>query len=116
MNIGTDIVKINRFKKLSTNKTFMNKVFLHDELQYIESKNYNIDTIAGLFAAKEAFLKAIKMGINNYSLKDIQISHDNNNAPYILLHSTLKNILINKHIDLSISHDGNYAIAIVIIF
>ena len=116
MSIGVDIVNINRFKKLQINENFMNKFFTSNELNYIKSKDNNTATIAGLYAAKEAFLKSIKMGINNYPLADIEINHNDNNAPYISLHNEIKNNFNYKNIEVSISHDGDYAIATVIVF
>ncbi len=114
MNIGVDLVDVNRFEKLKTDEIFMKKVFLSSELEYIQSRNNNTATIAGIYAAKEALLKALKMGINNYPLKDIEIMHDSNNSPYIVLHNDIKQNC-SKEIDVSISHDGDYAIATVII-
>ena len=116
MLIGTDIVDINRFKNLVHKSTFMNKVFTEQELDYIISRSNNLSTIAGMYAAKEAFLKANKKGINHYPLKDIEIIHDENNAPYILLHHDIMNDLSKKKWDVSISHDKNYAISTVIIY
>lgn len=113
MTNGIDIVQINRFEKLKTNTTFMNNTFNQRELEYIEKRNYINSTIAGMFAAKEAFLKALKKGIDNCSLKNIEITHDSNNCPEILLHNELKNL--NHNINVSISHDGEYAIASVIL-
>ena len=56
------------------------------------------------------------MGINNYSMLDIEIIHDNNRAPYIKLHGQLKKTYSNiENMSLSISHDDYYAIAIVTI-
>lgn len=109
---GIDLVDINRFEKLKIDKNFMNKIFSNNEIAYINKSFGASSTIAGMFAAKEAFLKANKKGINNYSLKDIEISHDDNNAPSIILHNDLKNIKY-KSISLSISHEKEYAIAIV---
>ena len=108
---GIDLVKIDRFEKLKNNNSFMNKTFTKKELEYINFRDNNTSTIAGLYASKEAFLKALKKGLNYCPLKDIEILH-NNNAPYIVFHneSSIKNI------SLSISHDGDYAIAIVSIF
>lgn len=114
MKNGIDLVKINRFEKLKTNNTFMNNVFNENELNYIKRSNYNNSTIAGLYAAKEAFLKALKLGINNYSLKNIEITHNENNCPEIILHNELQQL--NYNISLSISHDDDYAIASVIIY
>ena len=114
MEVGIDLVEISRFKDKLSNTSFISSIFNQQEIEYI-SKHNSLDTIAGLFAAKEALLKALKKGINNYSLKDIEITHDDNNAPSIILHNNLKNDFDIKHISLSISHDGNYATAIVLI-
>ena len=111
---GIDIVKIERFDTLKNNSSLMKSIFTENEIKYINSRNNNSSTIAGLYAAKEAFLKAIKKGINDYSLKDIEISHDNNNAPFIILNNLLKDKYSNYSV--SISHDGEYAIASVILF
>lgn len=113
---GIDIVQISRFDKLKENKTFMNNVFNDKELEYINKRNNNSNTIAGLYASKEAFLKAIKKGINDYSLKDIEISHNDNNAPFIILHNELDKLYNSNNISLSISHDGDYGIAIASYF
>lgn len=110
---GIDLIKIERFSKLITNEKFMNSIFTIQELEYIKKCNNNLATIAGLFASKEAFLKAIKKGIQNYSIKDIEISHDKNNAPFIILHNQIKKDFPIENLSLSISHDGDYAIAIV---
>lgn len=109
---GIDIVKIDRFEKLINNSNFLNNNFNENELKYLEIHN-STATLAGLFAAKEAFLKALKKGINNYSLKNIEITHDDNNAPSIILHNDLEDICDINNISVSISHDGDYAISIV---
>ena len=114
MQTGIDLVKIDSFTKLMDNETFINNNFNESEINYLHD-HYSTQTLAGLYASKEALLKALKKGINNYSLKDIEIIHDDNNAPSILLHNSLKNDFDIKHISLSISHDGNYATAIVLI-
>ena len=107
---GIDLVKIDRFNDLKNDKKFMNKIFTKKEIDYIAFRNNETSTIAGLFAAKEACLKALKKGIDKCPLKDIEISHENN-APFIIFHNKLKDTISNC--SLSISHDGDYAIAIV---
>lgn len=110
---GIDLIKIDRLKNVINKETFFTKNFSNKELAYIKSCNQNISTIAGIFAAKEAFLKALKKGIDAIPLKDIEINHDKNNAPYISIPSKyLKDISV-KNIALSISHDTDYAIAMV---
>ena len=106
---GIDIVKIDRFNDLINNKNFMNKNFNEQEIIYIDN---NIETVAGFFASKEALLKALKKGINNYNLKDIEIVHDSNKAPFFVFYNELDELNKNN-ISLSISHNGDYAVAIV---
>ena len=68
----------------------MKSIFNTNELEYIKKSNNSSKTIAGLYASKEAFLKSLKMGINNYSLLDIEIIHDYNRCPSIILHGQIK--------------------------
>lgn len=110
---GVDIVKIDRFNNIKENNTLLNNIFNNNEITYLEKRKYNTHTIAGMFAAKEAFLKSIKKGINDYSLKDIEISHNEDNAPFIILHNILNEKFKNNKFSLSISHDGDYAVAFV---
>lgn len=116
MNIGVDIVYIKRFSNILEKKHLLNKMFSSNEIEYIKSRNYHIDTISGIFAAKEALLKSLKIGIDKYPLTDIEILHSDNGAPYIKLNSYILNDYSNKSFDVSISHDGDYVISTVISF
>lgn len=110
MSNGIDIVYINRFKDLINNEKFLSNNFTSNEIKYI---NNSLTTMAGIYAAKEAFLKAIKKGINSYPLNLIEIYHIDN-APYIKVRKEIKETF-DKETSLSISHDKEYAIAIVTI-
>ncbi len=111
---GIDIVKIDRFKNLITNEKFLELNFNEREINYIKKYNNSLSTMAGIYAGKEAFLKSLKKGINDYSLKDIMITHDDNGAPIINIKGKLKEDYQINSISLSISHDGNYAVASVL--
>ena len=60
---GIDLAEIKRFDELKNDPKFMNHFFLEGELEYIKKSNNSSSTIAGIYSAKEAFLKAIKKGI-----------------------------------------------------
>ncbi len=109
---GIDLVEISKFDSLLNDKAFIDKVFNKEEMDYI-NKHYAAQTMAGLYASKEAMLKAMKKGINNYSLKDVLILHEDSGAPYIVLQGDIQRDYKLDNISLSISHDGLYAIAIV---
>lgn len=100
--IGTDIVKISRMEKSIKNESFLRRVFTEKEIEYCKgTENY-----AGIFAAKEAYFKAIGTGITA-PMTSIEILHNDRGKPYL-------NGISNC--DVSISHDGDYAIATVIIW
>ncbi len=113
-SVGIDLLYVNRFEKYKNNQKFLNKIFTDTELNFLKGKNYNNHTMAGIFCAKEAFLKSIKKGIDSYSLKDIEVVHDESGAPELLLHNEL-NKYNSCNISVSISHDNEYATAIVLI-
>jgi holo-[acyl-carrier protein] synthase len=102
VKIGTDIVKISRIAKSIENNHFKERVFTKSEIEYCKTAQ----SFAGIFATKEAYLKAIGTGINT-DLNKIEVLHNEKGKPYL-------NGLANT--DVSISHDGEYAIATVIIF
>lgn len=100
--IGTDIVKISRIEKSIKSDAFLKKVFTEREREYCKSA----ESFAGIFACKEAYSKALGIGIK-MPLTDIEILHNDNGKPYI-------NGVVNC--DVSISHDGEYAIATVVVW
>ena len=57
--IGNDIVLISRIEKSIKSPSFLNKVFTENERLYCKK----VENFAGLFAAKEAYFKALGTGI-----------------------------------------------------
>jgi holo-[acyl-carrier protein] synthase len=109
--IGIDTVKIERIRKFQ--ERFGDKAlekFLNTEEIKLAK---NINTISGFYAAKEAISKALGVGISQQcSFFDIKIYKDERGAPYF----TLSRDIIERYeiinTSLSITHDGEYAIAI----
>ncbi len=101
--LGIDIVYLPEFEKKLKNLS-MDKVFLSNEL----SQNKSSESLAGIFAAKEAFFKAIG---SKMSWLDVWIEKTKEGKPFI------KSVLIkeNQKTEVSISHAGDYVIAVVII-
>ena len=111
-SIGTDIVKINRIKKLSSNKKFLNKIFTIKEIKYCFSYKDSHIHFSGKYAGKEAVKKALLSNktINNIGLKDIEILNKKDKSPYAIVH-----LLKDLKCSISISHDGDYAIAFALL-
>lgn len=118
VGIGTDIVETNRIQKaINKNSRFIAKVFTKEEIKYFEQRKYNIQTISGMFAAKEAISKALGTGVRGFSLHDIEVLHDELNKPIVRLSSYVeqKYKLVNYKFHLTISHSDNNAIAFAIL-
>lgn len=100
---GIDLVYLPRFKKSLKNggEEFLRRVFLNDEL-----KNQQIDHLAGIFAAKEAVVKALDLPKDSWH--DILITHQKNGNPLVQF-PTYHLLLLTS--SLSISHDKDYVIA-----
>lgn len=114
MKIGTDIVEIKRIER-SIEKfgdNFKKRFLSSDEIK-IATKT---ESLAGFWAAKEAISKALGCGIGaRLSFADIIISKDPQGAPYFKLSEWAQSIHGIKESSLSISHDGGFAIAVVVI-
>ncbi|WP_428910560.1 holo-ACP synthase [Niallia sp. Krafla_26] len=110
--IGLDIVEIKRIKKiLQRHQKFVDRILTEQEKEKYKglTGHRQIEFLAGRYAAKEAFSKAIGTGIGEkVSFLDIEIENDQYGKPLIRKP-------VNQGIHLSISHSSDYAVAQVII-
>ena len=110
--VGIDIVEIKRFKDVK--QSFVNRVFSEKEIEYFASKSLPEQSMAGNFAAKEAFSKAIGTGIRGFDIKDVEILRNNLGMPYIKLNPPLNEKYEKYCFDVSISHEKDFAVSIVV--
>ena len=82
--------------------SFRKKVFTENEIMHCKTA----ESFAGIFAAKEAYFKALGTGIK-FPITDVEVAYDENGKPYL-------NRIENS--DLSVSHDNEYAVATVILW
>jgi len=114
MKVGTDIIHIQRIESLlkKFGEKFKSKFLNESEIKLVR----RVESIAGFWAAKEAIAKALGCGIGaELSFHDIILSKDSKGAPFFLLSDKAQKIHQIQHSSLSISHDGGFAIAVVII-
>ena len=74
--------------------------------------------MAGNWAAKESFAKALGTGVEGFSLSEVEILRDDMGAPYIRLCGNAKGIAdeMGLAFSVSISHTDDLATAVVIAF
>ncbi len=118
MLIGIDILDVMRMEKFIQNERFLENYFTSYEAMYVSQTMRKTQSLAGIFCAKEAFLKALGIGINNgIDLNEIEISHDKNGKPFVKLSDNAKIILTTfgvTDVQISISHTDEVCTAICI--
>lgn len=110
--VGIDLVFIPRIAALLKKGPFLQRYFTDSEIAYFQ-KSENPNVLAGNFAVKEAFSKALGTGIRGFSLKDVEVLRDDLGKPVIYLHGSLARRKF-RFLECSISHDGDYATALVV--
>ena len=84
--IGTDIVSVDRIKKSSKNKNFLERIFCKEEISKCRRLINSNNCYAKRFAAKEAFAKALGTGISNgINFNEIIVMNEKNGKPFIKL-------------------------------
>jgi holo-[acyl-carrier protein] synthase len=118
--IGTDITSIPRIERLIERygSHFLEKVYSGEEIDRGKKLRKSGSFFAGRFAAREAFLKALGIGIGSgIPLREISVSSNNNGKPVFNLSPRVRNILRNRNIlqvHLSITHESGLAQAVVV--
>lgn len=118
---GIDILKIDRIITKAQNEQFIINTFTDAEISYSKKRSSNVSenkkyqTLAGIYCAKEAVLKALGVGIEKLEyLKQIEVTHESSGRPKVCVSRNVLSIIQEmgiENIDISISHDGDYAIA-----
>jgi holo-[acyl-carrier protein] synthase len=104
--IGIDIVEVSRIEGAVDRfgDRFLNRVFTEDELGYVKGKKNMYQSLAGRFAAKEAFMKALGRGL---PWREIGVS-ETGGRPFIIYRG-------ERYEGISISHEKAYAVSVVMI-
>ncbi len=115
--IGNDIIEIKRIEKaVCDTPSFLTRLFTENEITTFGAKKKS-ESIAGVFAAKEAVAKALGTGFSGFSPRDIEILKNVNGKPYVVLHNgayetAKKQSVAVVHV--GISHSEHYASAVAV--
>jgi holo-[acyl-carrier protein] synthase len=121
IGIGIDTVSIPRIEKLVREKgqPFLRKIFSDAEIGEGLKRRKNAQFFAARFAAREAFVKALGTGFaRNVSPRDITVKKGYRGKPALSFSARTQKLLEARGVErchMSISHDGDYAQAIVIL-
>ena len=116
LKCGIDAARISRLAEINPRikKRFIQRVYTEREQSQAKGKD---DTLASLFAVKEAASKALGTGIGKVAWRDIEVLHRPSGEPKIKLHGFAKKVARYKNLTkwaVSITHEGYLAIASVV--
>jgi holo-[acyl-carrier protein] synthase len=118
LGVGIDLVYVPRIRRLvdTYEERFLKRVFTFEEIQYARIKKNPYQALAGAFAVKEAFYKALG-GYSGFHFQEVTLVREKpSGKPFLKLSGRAEEIFHKKggqKIDLSLSHDFDYTIAIV---
>lgn len=121
VNVGIDLVEVNRFAGVARRRgeRFLQRVFTERELEDAGRGPARYEKLAARFAAKEAVLKALGIGLRNVSFKDVEIlsSRDpsERGKPMVAMGPRLSSVAEKRGIScvaVSLTHVGTLASAV----
>lgn len=113
---GCDLVEVARVKKAAEREGFRRRAFSEKELSRFSEMPSPYESMAGTWAAKEAFAKALRTGVRGFSLNEITVAHDGLGAPYFILEGCAAKCAEGLRFSLSISHTKEYAQAFCVAY
>ena len=112
--LGIDIIKVERIAAALKRfgDRFPRRVLTEREQRYVRNRPQNF---AGRWAAKEAVSKVLGLGVRGVGWRDIEIERLPTGQPSVRLHGRARaraEQLGMDRVAVSISHEGDYAVAI----
>ena len=119
--IGVDLAMIPRMRKVIErwDDRFLRRVFTEEEIAYCQRRRDPVPHLAARFAAKEAGLKALGTGLRmGVRWKELEVRRERGQAPTLVLSGRTQALARAKGATrafLSLTHDGDYALAQVVL-
>jgi holo-[acyl-carrier protein] synthase len=115
MAIGIDVIVISRVKKVLQKhpERFLRRVYTPEEVAFCRGR---VHELAARFAAKEAVMKALGTGARGLAWREIEILPNRRGKPLVYLHGLARQRgekIGMRGIDVSLTHEGDLAIAVV---
>jgi holo-[acyl-carrier protein] synthase len=118
IGIGTDLVELDRFRlALARTPRLLDRLFSVEERAYAERRHDPTERYAARFAAKEAVLKAMGVGLWRCPLRDIEVVRSESGQPSVVLHGKAAEVAAEVGVRewrLTLTHTATVAQAIAV--
>jgi len=118
IGIGVDLCEVDRMRAaLERTPTLRDRVFTDRERAYCDERRDPTERYAARFAAKEAVLKAMGLGLGACGWHEIEVARAESGAPAIVLHGRARELAAERGIRswrLTMTHTHRLAEAIAV--
>jgi holo-[acyl-carrier protein] synthase len=118
VGVGTDLVEIERFRLAVQRRARLpERLFSDDERAYALRHRDPVPRLAARFAAKEAVMKALGVGLGAFKLRDVEVVRRRGGAPMVGLHGKAAVLADERGVTswhLSLTHSESMAMAVAI--
>jgi holo-[acyl-carrier protein] synthase len=118
VGLGTDLVDVARFRlALGRRATLAERIFTPDERSYCESQHDPAESFAARFAAKEAVMKALGVGLGDFGFHDVSVERADSGVPSLVCLGKAQALADERGVTgwmVSLSHTETTAIAVVL--
>lgn len=119
IGVGLDAVEIGRFRDALTRTPSLEaRLFTEGERAYGRAGQDPAPRLAVRFAAKEAAMKALGVGLGAFAFHDVEVVNDESGAPSLRVTGRAAALALEKGAaswQVSLSHTDSVAIAVVIL-
>jgi len=118
IGVGIDAVEVERFRRaLARQPRLAGRLFTEAELAYAGRATDPTERLAARFAAKEAVLKALGVGLGAADFKEIEVARAPGGEPSLLLHGRAAALARHRgvrawHVSLTHTAAGASAVAV----
>ena len=98
--IGIDLVDIERFRRsLERTPSMRTRLFTAVELDYVAPKADPIPSLAARFAAREAVMKALGVGLGAFGFHDVWVERAESGAPSLVVSAAAADLAVGRRRD-----------------
>jgi holo-[acyl-carrier protein] synthase len=117
IGLGIDAVDIERFRRsLERTPSMRGRIFVETELDYVAPKADPVPSLAARFAAREATMKALGLGLGAFGFHEVWVARAPSGVPSLMVVGRAAELAAAagvRHWQLSLSHTDAVAVAVV---
>jgi holo-[acyl-carrier protein] synthase len=118
LGVGIDLVDVDRFRvSLQRTPSVRERMFTEGERSYAETANDPAERYAARFAAKEAVMKAMGVGLGAFGFHDVEVLRDDGGRPSLRIVGAAELLAVERGVQawqISLTHTATSAGAIVV--